>query len=123
MQVNWCGWFVVGLELVRIAANVFEFRTHSNCGECVRISNCASIHPAAFLIFQVFCLYRRTDSGLSFIVFGKEETKNPVKEGDADKVEGPAPEEEAKVHFKPLVALKGVEVVTHEENEDVLFKM
>jgi len=55
---------------------------------------------------------------------GKEETKNPVKEeGDDDKDEGPAPEEEAKVDFKPLVDLKEVEVVTHEENEDVLFKI
>lgn len=34
-----------------------------------------------------------------------------------------APEEEAAVEFKPLVSLKEVEVVTHEEDEETLFKM
>jgi len=33
------------------------------------------------------------------------------------------PEEEAKVEFKPLVNLKEVDVVTHEEDEETLFKM
>jgi len=58
---------------------------------------------------------------------GKGEVKsNPSveekEEGD-DKDEGPVAEEESKVDFKPLVQLKEVEVVTHEEDEDVLFKM
>ncbi len=39
--------------------------------------------------------------------------------GDDDK----APEEEVSVEFKPLVKLKEVEVVTHEEDEESLFKM
>lgn len=34
-----------------------------------------------------------------------------------------AEEEEAKVDFKPLVKLPEVAVVTHEEDEDTLFKM
>jgi len=35
----------------------------------------------------------------------------------------PTPEEEAKVDFKPLVNLKEVTTLTHEEDEQTLFKM
>jgi hypothetical protein len=33
------------------------------------------------------------------------------------------PEEEAKVEFKPVVTLPEVQTSTHEEDEEVLFKM
>jgi hypothetical protein len=33
------------------------------------------------------------------------------------------PEEEPQVEFKPVVALSEVEVVTHEEDEEVLYKV
>jgi len=49
----------------------------------------------------------------------KEEEKEVGEEGSNET----APEEEAKVEFKPLVNLKEVEVVTHEEDEETLFKM
>jgi len=49
----------------------------------------------------------------------KEEEKEVGEEGSNET----APEEEAKVDFKPLVNLKEVEVVTHEEDEETLFKM
>lgn len=48
----------------------------------------------------------------------KEETKESA-EGDDDK----AVEEEADVHFEPLVTLEKVEVKTNEEEEEVLFKI
>jgi hypothetical protein len=51
-------------------------------------------------------------------VLDPKEEKNE-EEGKDEKAE----EEEAKVEFKPLVKLKEVETVTHEENEEVLFKM
>jgi len=49
----------------------------------------------------------------------KEEEKEVGEEESSET----APEEEAKVEFKPLVNLKEVEVVTHEEDEETLFKM
>jgi Ran-binding protein 1 len=48
------------------------------------------------------------------------EKEEDVPEGGDEAV---APEEEAKVDFKPLVNLKEVEVQTHEEDEETLFKM
>ena len=47
-----------------------------------------------------------------------EDTEDHEEGGDEK-----AEEEEAKVEFKPLVKLKEVEVVSGEEDEDVLFKM
>jgi len=50
----------------------------------------------------------------------KEEKDDNENENDDNT---PAPEEEAKVDFKPLVSLKEIDVVTHEQEEDSLFKM
>ncbi|KAK6460276.1 RanBP1 domain-containing protein [Scheffersomyces coipomensis] len=51
----------------------------------------------------------------------KEETKSePKKEGDD---EDKADEEEADVHFEPLVTLEKVDVKTNEEDEEVLYKV
>jgi len=48
----------------------------------------------------------------------------PAKEGEEAGEENElAPEEEAAVEFKPLVQLEEVKVTTHEEDEEVLFKM
>jgi len=49
-----------------------------------------------------------------------KEDKEEAGTGEGDE---PAAEEEAKVEFKPLVQLKEVDVVTHEEDEGALFKM
>jgi len=49
--------------------------------------------------------------------------KEEEKEVGEEESNETAPEEEAKVEFKPLVNLKEVEVVTHEEDEETLFKM
>lgn len=51
----------------------------------------------------------------------KEERKEEKKKDDEDG-EG-ADEEEADVHFEPLVHLEKVDVKTNEEDEDVLFKV
>jgi len=50
-------------------------------------------------------------------------TTKEEAEGDEGGEVAAATEEEAKVDFKPLVNLKEVDVVTHEEDEEVLFKM
>jgi len=49
----------------------------------------------------------------------KEETEQNKDTGGDEK----STEEESTASFKPLVELKEVEVVTHEEDEEVLFKM
>jgi len=49
----------------------------------------------------------------------KEETEQDKDTGGDEK----STEEESTASFKPLVELKEVEVVTHEEDEEVLFKM
>ena len=58
------------------------------------------------------------------LLFGGQSTANKEAEGDGDGEEGNAnPEEyEPQIDFKPLVALKEVEVKTGEEDEEVLFK-
>jgi hypothetical protein len=52
----------------------------------------------------------------------KEENTQPENEKVKEEEEQ-ADESEPKVDFKPLVQLAEVTVQTHEENEDVLFKM
>ncbi|GJJ72711.1 Ran-binding protein 1 [Entomortierella parvispora] len=42
---------------------------------------------------------------------------------DNHETDNVAPEEEAQVHFEPIVKLEAVEVKTHEEDEVALFKM
>ncbi|RLV91088.1 Ran-specific GTPase-activating protein 1 [Spathaspora sp. JA1] len=51
----------------------------------------------------------------------KEEKKEEDKKEDAD--EDKVGEEEADVHFEPLVQLEKVDVKTNEEDEEVLFKV
>lgn len=53
----------------------------------------------------------------------KEELKEEKKEEKKAEGEDGSPEEEADVHFEPLVHLEKVEVKTNEENEDVVFKV
>lgn len=54
----------------------------------------------------------------------KELQKPEVTKEEADgENEDQAPEEESKAEFKPVVELQEVPVVTHEEDEDTLFKM
>ncbi|ODV78170.1 uncharacterized protein CANTADRAFT_91597 [Suhomyces tanzawaensis NRRL Y-17324] len=66
-----------------------------------------------------------------FAMFGakKEKKEEPKEEEaeepktDAKKDEEAADEEEADVHFEPLVQLEKVDVKTNEENEEVLYKV
>ncbi|CUM66030.1 uncharacterized protein PRCAT00003684001 [Priceomyces carsonii] len=51
----------------------------------------------------------------------KDDSKDDAK--DAKKDDEAADEEEADVHFEPLVQLEKVDVKTNEENEDVVFKV
>lgn len=54
----------------------------------------------------------------------KKEDKSADKESTDNAGEDEkAPEEEADVHFEPLVQLEKVDVVTNEENEEVLYKV
>lgn len=51
------------------------------------------------------------------------ENENPTKGGEGeDDDDGPAPEEESTAVFTPVVQLETVEVKTHEEDEEVLYK-
>ena len=55
-----------------------------------------------------------------------ESTAAPTKDEDAEGDEGGAEtgeQEESSAHFEPVVQLEEVEVKTHEEDEEVLFKM
>lgn len=67
-----------------------------------------------------------------FLMFGakkekkeekKEESEEKEETKEADKDEDAAAEEEADVQFEPLVHLEKVDVKTHEEEEDVVFKV
>lgn len=70
-----------------------------------------------------------------FLMFGAKKEKKETKEDEEDTKEeskpeakkdgedNDAPEEEADVHFEPLVHLEKVDIKTNEENEDVVFKV
>lgn len=53
----------------------------------------------------------------------KDDTKESKESKDKEDKEDNEAEEEADVHFEPLVQLEKVEVKTNEENEEVLFKV
>mmetsp|Transcript_10884 Transcript_10884/g.17721 ORF Transcript_10884/g.17721 Transcript_10884/m.17721 type:complete len:227 (+) Transcript_10884:68-748(+) len=52
----------------------------------------------------------------------KVEAENPNPEDAEGEDDGPAPEEESTATFTPVVQLESVEVKTHEEDEDVVYK-
>lgn len=63
-----------------------------------------------------------------FSMFGAKKEKKPEAEEDKEEAkktedDDKADEEEAEVHFEPLVQLEKVDVKTNEEDEEVLFKV
>lgn len=51
------------------------------------------------------------------------ETADEAAGGDAVGATGAAPEEESTAQFEPVVQLEEIEVKTHEEDEEILWKM
>lgn len=68
-----------------------------------------------------------TASANAFAMFGgakpKAESKEEDKESKTTETKEVSEEEEADVHFEPIVNLEKVEVKTNEEDEDSIFKM